>query len=271
MVSDGQSFAVNQPVDLFVPSGAPLRVFINARECDLPRMDPCVGTPEVADGNDSPGDIVASFPSADAAVGDHTLHSPNQDPPYGNPNGAKAPDYLMTLSIRRVVDPAGTVVQASPPGSTGVPSSSPGGTLGGGGGGTSTVLVPPQKHPAAGCASARPPRSRIYRGRLSSRRAIRLSGTAVVGRCAAIARVQVAVARLVGHRCRFVGPGDRLAGAGSCARGYFRLARGASRWRLTITGRFPRGQYLVLARATDTIGQVELQRQSGNTTRFVIP
>src|SRR5947209_539807 len=72
-VHDGQSFDVNQTVDLFVPAGAPVRLDVSGRECDLPRMDPCAATAELADANDHPGEAVASFASADAALGDHTL------------------------------------------------------------------------------------------------------------------------------------------------------------------------------------------------------
>jgi len=76
------------------------------------------------------------------------------------------------------------------------------------------------------------------------------------------------VARVSGHRCRFVGAFGRLARAGLCARPVYQLARGTGGWSLTLKGRFPRGRYLVLARATDRVGRIELARARGNTTRF---
>ncbi|MEA2422209.1 MAG: hypothetical protein QOF55_1308, partial [Thermoleophilaceae bacterium] len=70
-VTDGQVVPVNHDVDLSVPAGAPVRLAFSGRECDLPRMDPCVVNGEVSDGNDHPGEAISQFASADAAVGDH--------------------------------------------------------------------------------------------------------------------------------------------------------------------------------------------------------
>jgi hypothetical protein len=239
-------------------------------------MDPCLATPEVADGNDHPGQAVVSFPNAAAAVGDHTLESPNHDP-SNNPQAPSPPlsDYQMSYSIQRVVDAGGPGTGvSSPPGSTGVPSSSPGGNLGGG----ATVLAPgsaangaPNGRPLSGaCALAGPPRSRIHRGRLSRRGRIHLRGRVTPGRCASVARVQVAVARRVRHGCRFVARRGRLGPVTNCSRAIFFTARGSTHWRLSIRGHFPRGRYLALSRATDTLGRVELRRSHGNVAHFVI-
>ncbi|HEX2015803.1 MAG TPA: hypothetical protein VGN69_03835, partial [Solirubrobacteraceae bacterium] len=258
MVQDGQSFPVDREIDFFVPPGAPVRLDVSGRECDLPRMDPCLGTPEVADGNDHPGEAIVHFASADAALGDHTL-APDVPSRVDH-------NYVISYSIRRIADPPGAVGQASVPGSTGVPSSSPGGTLGGGG-----RVLDPQSGPLAGCAATRPPRSRIYRGAPSSTRRIRLRGTALSGRCGGgVASVRVAVARLAGHRCRFVLASGDLGPPGRCGSAYYRLAAGTTRWRVSLRGRFSRGRYLVLTRATDRLGHVELARATGNTTRFTI-
>jgi hypothetical protein len=94
MANDGQSFAFSQAVDLFVPEGKPVRVLVNPRECDLPQMVPCAQTSEVAGGNDHPGDALATFPSADAALGTHTIRP-------GKREGADSPDYAFTFNVRR--------------------------------------------------------------------------------------------------------------------------------------------------------------------------
>jgi hypothetical protein len=94
-VQRGQTFGgINRSVDLFVPPGKPVRLRTNARECDLPRMDPCAATPELASGNDAPGDHADEFPSAAAAVGTHVL----------KPDGDA---YEVTYSIRRLAAPGG--------------------------------------------------------------------------------------------------------------------------------------------------------------------
>ena len=92
--NDGQKFTLNQAVDLFVPDGKPVRVLVNPRECDLPQMVPCAQTSEVAGGNDHPGDARATFASADAALGTHTISPAKRE-------GADAPDYSFTFAIRR--------------------------------------------------------------------------------------------------------------------------------------------------------------------------
>jgi hypothetical protein len=102
-VMDGQSFTVDRAVDFFVPSGAPVRVDFSGRECDLPKMAPCARDAEVSDANDAPGEIVSTFPTADAALGEHTVVSPV------NAN------YQVVYAIRDAPGPGG----ASPPGSSG--------------------------------------------------------------------------------------------------------------------------------------------------------
>jgi hypothetical protein len=105
-VLDGQAFSnIDRSVDFFVPPGRSVRLLVTARECDLPRMDPCVATPELSNGNDYPGDHADSFPSATAAVGSHFL----------KPDGDA---YEMKYSIAKV---AGVAPGPTPPGSSGVP------------------------------------------------------------------------------------------------------------------------------------------------------
>ena len=115
-VRDGQRFVVGRSIDVFLPAGRGVRLSISGRECDLPKMAPCAINGEVSDGNDHPGQAIVQFPTIAAALGPHVLRSPVDD------------NYELTYSIARV---AGVGSGPSPPGISGVPSSSPGGTLGG--------------------------------------------------------------------------------------------------------------------------------------------
>jgi hypothetical protein len=72
-LSDGTTLPLGQTVDIYVPSGGGVRLFVHGRECDLPKIQPCpANTGEVASDNDLPGEVLAQFPSAAAAVGAHT-------------------------------------------------------------------------------------------------------------------------------------------------------------------------------------------------------
>ena len=72
-VTDGQTFDIGRTVNLYVPAGGGLRVFTHGRECDLPKINPCPNTTEVADDNDVPGNAIDQFPSVSAALGKHVL------------------------------------------------------------------------------------------------------------------------------------------------------------------------------------------------------
>jgi hypothetical protein len=76
-VSDGQLFDLGRKVDIYVPAGKGLRLFVHGRECDLPKINPCPNTSELSDDNDLPGDATATFPSVTAALGKHTLTAPS--------------------------------------------------------------------------------------------------------------------------------------------------------------------------------------------------
>jgi hypothetical protein len=245
-VNDGQTVAVNHAIDFFVPPGAPVRLAVSGRECDLPKMDPCVVTAEVSDGNDHPGQAIAQFPSAAAAVGDHTL-----TPATGN--------YVVDYSVARISEGA-----PSEPGSTGIPSSSPGGDLGGGGRGT---VSPP---PPRGCVDRKAARSRFAAHRKGAR-TITVRGTARDFGCAhRVARVTVAIAlRAGGGRCRYLQASGRLAPRGKCRRATYITARGTSHWSFTSSRRLPAGTYVVRSRAIDAAGNVERkQRLKGSLRNF---
>jgi hypothetical protein len=227
-----------------------VRLAVSGRECDLPKMDPCVVTAEVSDGNDHPGQAIAQFASADAAVGDHTL-----TPPTGN--------YVVDYSVQRIATPATGSTPPSEPGSSGVPSSSPGGNLGGGRG---TVARPPRR----GCVDRKAPRSR-FKARATRSHRIAVSGSAGDFGCAhRVARVTVAIARRAGGgRCQYLLASGHLGPRGKCRRATYVSARGTKKWSFS-SRRLPAGVYLVRSRAIDAAGNVERkQRLKGRLRNFV--
>jgi hypothetical protein len=213
-------------------------------------MDPCVVTAEVSDGNDHPGQAIAQFTSADAALGDRTL-----TPPTGN--------YVVSYSVQKIADGGGGPV-ASQPGSSGVPSSQPGGSLGGGGRGT---VAPP---PPRGCVDRRAPQSK-FSARATRRHAIAVRGTARDSGCAhKVARVTVAIARRAGGaRCQYLLASGLLGPRGKCRRAVYVTTRGTAKWSFT-SRRLPAGVYLIRSRAIDAAGNVEhKQRLKGRLRNFV--
>ncbi len=118
------------------------------------------------------------------------------------------------------------------------------------------------------CADAKTPRSVLSRARSTLRTTrILVRGTASDRGCAAtpatrerpgaLRRVSVAVGLKAGGRCRFVGSSGRLGAARSCRSPRFVTARGKSRWRLDLRGRFPKGTYAVTVRAVDAAGNAQ--------------
>ena len=248
-VNDGQTVPVNHAIDFFVPSGAPVRLAVSGRECDLPKMDPCVVTAEVSDGNDHPGQAIAQFASADAAVGNHTL-----TPDTGN--------YVVDYAVERIATPSSG---PSEPGSSGVPSSEPGGNLGGGGRGT---VTPP---PPRGCIDRKPPQSK-FTARATRRHSIAVRGTAHDLGCShRVARVTVAIAqRAGGGHCRYVLANGRLGPRGKCRRAIYVSAHGTSHWSYTPSRRLPAGVFVLRSRAIDAAGNVERkQRLKGRLRNFL--
>jgi hypothetical protein len=241
-VSDGQTFAVNRDVVFYVPAGGPVRVDVSGRECDLPKMDPCVVNGEVSDGNDHPGESIDRYPNAAAALGEHTLISPVNA------------DY----AIRYRVDRAAPGTAPTSCGSSGVGSSSPNGSLAGAG----TVE----------CVVARcdrfAPRSLFTGRQMIGHRRILLRGRAGDRGCGRargrVRRIEVAVARQAGRRCRFLAANGRFGRATSCRRQRFLRARGTTRWRFVRLARFPAGRYLAYVRAIDAAGNVEVALVRGN-------
>jgi hypothetical protein len=237
-VTDGQVFSnVNRSVDFFVPPGRPVRLFVDARECDLPHMDPCVATGEVSDGNDAPGDHADTFASVAAALGRHVLR-----PSSG--------DYEMTYRVERV---GGVGSGPTPPGSTGVPSSNP---------------------PPAHCSDVYAPSSSFARQRpvSASRHALTLHGTASDRGCG-LARVEVAVS-LRGDEddeaCRYMRPDGSLRGATNCRNAVYLPAHGKGQWSLHVDRALPPGTYTARVRAIDRGGNVEVgTRRSGVSRNYL--
>jgi hypothetical protein len=245
-VTDGQQVPVNHSVDLFVRRGQPFRIAISGRECDLPKMDPCVVTAEVSDSNDHPGQAIAQFASPSAALGNHTLTSGTGD-------------YTLDYSVQRLAD-AG---RGSPPGSSGVTGSAPGGHLGGGG----TVESPRCRDTRAPVSWFAPHGVRALHGR-----GLSVRGTARDRGCSqAVARVTVAVVlRADDDGCRYLHANGRLGPRTGCRRPTYVTAKGTSRWSLRIAGPLPRGAYVVRSRAIDATGNVERKtRQSGKRRNSV--
>jgi hypothetical protein len=130
---------------------------------------------------------------------------------------------------------------------------------------------------AARCAGAEPTSTfdrhgiRIRNGRM------RLSGyghRARRGGCRLpLRRVTVFVSHKAHGRCRFLAPDGRLSSPRSCARPTLLLARGTTRWRLSLRVALPRAVYTVVVRAVDTAGRTERIRRYRNAAqvRLFIP
>jgi subtilase family serine protease len=110
------------------------------------------------------------------------------------------------------------------------------------------------------CSDATAPRSKFKRKSLrASRRKLALAGTASDRGCGAsgagkVKRVRVAVARLSGKRCRFLALKAGFSKPRSCKRAGYLVARGTTKWKLSLRRRLPAGTYRAYVRATDSAG-----------------
>jgi pseudomonalisin len=111
-----------------------------------------------------------------------------------------------------------------------------------------------------GCTDATAPRSKFKRKSLrASRRKLVLAGSASDRGCGTsgagkVKRVRVAVARLSGKRCRFLALKAGFAEPRSCKRAGYLVARGTTKWKLSLRRRLPAGSYRAYVRATDGAG-----------------
>jgi subtilase family serine protease len=110
------------------------------------------------------------------------------------------------------------------------------------------------------CTDATAPRSRFKRKSLrATRRRLVLAGSASDRGCSAsgagkVKRVRVAVARLNGKRCRFVALRAGFSKPRSCKTAGYLVARGTTKWKLSLRRRLPAGTYRAYVRATDSAG-----------------
>lgn len=221
-VFDGQSFRLDRTLDLFVQPGAPLRLFVRSRECDLPRMYPCELTSEVSSGNDHPGDVLQTFGSAAAALGERSFR-----PDSGN--------YSIDYALRR-----------GPPVSLG--------SYGDVRGACYDVYAPQSSITRRGRRRTRVSRRLVVlRGRARDRGCGRVRGR--------IRRTEVSMLFRSGRTCRFLGRLG-LSRPRSCRRPFWLRTRGTSSWARAVRPRWPMppGRYRITVRSVDRAGNVEHRR-----------
>jgi hypothetical protein len=115
------------------------------------------------------------------------------------------------------------------------------------------------------CRDRAAPASRIAKGARIGAHNLRIQGTSRDRGCrkgkarasAGVARVSVAVGRVVGKRCRFLRANGSFSPARSCSRPLYVKARGTKEWHLDLVATFPKGTYRVTVRATDAKRNVE--------------
>jgi subtilase family serine protease len=112
----------------------------------------------------------------------------------------------------------------------------------------------------SGCRDATAPRSSFTRSSTrASRRRLVLAGRASDRGCGAggagrVKRVRVAIARASGKRCRFLALKAGFGKPRSCSRAGYLVARGTTKWKLTLRRRLPAGTYRAYVRANDGAG-----------------
>jgi len=230
-VNSGDVLDLNHSYELSVPAGSPLNVLVRGRECDLPKINPCPNTTEVADDNDDPGTGSQQFASVSDAVGEHVLKPLDAD---GKP--AADPNWELTYEVKQL-SPAGkrNVCRAGIDQDTLSPS------------------------------------SRIVKRRTRvTKRRIKLRGRASDRDCGGRQlpkRVDVSIARKQGKRCRFLAK-KGLAKPRPCNQPTYLRAKGKRRWhfRHRLPGR--RGVFVITSRATDSAGNVEISRSKRNRQRI---
>lgn len=236
-VFEGQSFDLDTTLDIYVPAGESVRLEVDGRECDLPRIKPCPVTSEVAEDNDSPGTAVVEFPSAEDAVGQHVIQPTEQSPNYEL-------DYeVRELSPARLGPPEGVCVDTFPP--------------------RSRIGL----RPGLGRSGA-PHGSHASRDRIELRG--RAHDPACHGRVRGVRAVEVAIAKRAGERCRFVQDDGELGHRDACEARDFLEASGRRRWRLAVDGPFPPGRYVSFSRSSDRAGNVEAPLGKRNRAGFAI-
>jgi hypothetical protein len=261
---------------IYVKDGGRIRMFFPTRECDLPHMNPCFVTSEVAEDNDGPGDAKLVYKSVDEAVGQHVIKGGGT---------ADDPNWELAYTIKKIA--SARVAPATEAGSPGGPVTGPSATT------YPNAGSPGDAAPESGggvlgqratCSDTFTPRSR-FRGPnrrdshhsplRAGRRGLSLRGRAVDADCRGkrgpVARVEVAIARISGKRCRYLDSKGQFTAPASCSvpRGFLR-ARGTSSWRFSKRLKLAPGRYRAFSRAVDPAGNTEYGAHTGNRARFSV-
>jgi hypothetical protein len=230
-VNSGDVLNLDHTYSLTVPKDGGLRVAIDGRECDLPRIKPCPITSEVAEDNDSPGTAADSYPSLAAALGTHTLKPPGADP-----------NWELTYEVRQL-SPA---VHVTGPGAGPAP--------------CIDTFAPTSQIVRRGV--------RAYRHHIRLRG--RSRDRDCLGR-ARPRRVELSVARRTGSgECRFLSKDGHLSAPRRCAKRSYLKARGRGGWHAFRRWPGLPGTYLIASRAVDAVGNLELRSTAANSFRFEV-
>jgi hypothetical protein len=217
-VNSGDTLELNHTYDLNVADGQPLRIHLDTRECDLPKIQPCPATSEVAEDNDNPGSADITFPSVADAVGDHVI----------TPSHESDPTYELSYEVK-LISPAGKK------------------KIGPGKG--CFDVFPPETH-----AIRR--KTRVNRSTIRLRGAARERNCA--SKHAKPRGVEVSVARKAGKKCRFLGSAGKLGKREPCRLRRYLPAKGRRHWRFGKAWPGRPGTYEISTRARDRAGNIEL-------------
>jgi hypothetical protein len=226
LVNTGDTVDLNHTYEVNVPGGDMLRIAIDGRECDLPKIQPCPPTSEVAEDNDSPGEAGDTFASVAEAIGTHTLK--------GGP--ADSPNYELTYEVRQISPAGKKVIKPGP--------------------GCEFDVFSPRSRIIRRKARALEHRI-VLRGRGKDKNCRK--------RRAKPRGVEVSVARKVSKkRCRFLERHGALSAPRPCRQRSFLKAKGRKRWRFARRWPGDPGTYLIASRAIDRTGNVEIAVTHGN-------
>jgi hypothetical protein len=238
VLNDGDFFDLDRTLDIYVPAGEGVRLEIDGRECDLPRILPCPATSEVAEDNDVPGTAIDEFASAEAALGDHVLKPPGDDPRY------ELGYTIRQISPATIGPPDGTCVDTFLP--------------------RSRIRDSSIRANAERLAASGKTRDRNCRGPGHGARRVEVS----------VAMRELGIVnRARGGSpgfCRHLRPGGRLTQPRPCLeRVYLPTTKGGHRlWHLRQEAALVPGRYVMRSRAIDRAGNVETQFRPANVAAF---
>jgi hypothetical protein len=233
-VNDNTTLDLGKTIDLHVPAGDPVRVYVDSRECDLPKIAPCFNTTEAAEDNDGPGSGEQDFASAETSVGDHAFNVPSDTDP----------SFRIDYSVREL-SPAHT---GPSPGHHCVDVWSPRTRI------NADVSRLARHHVVVKGRG----RDRTCAGQGHRPRQVQAS----------VAKLGTGDSKT--NTCKFLRPNGRLGDAGPCDQPVFLDARHRKRWRLDMDAKLGRGRYLVTSRAIDHAGNVELPIHRRSRAHFQV-